>query len=104
MPFVQTSWTKKQGADAVDAASAPEFNRRLIVELKRELYVPCGLRSSDQSEGRTWEVCIGMTQLNVIERVQEVAPELEVFGLGHMNILQETDICICETRSYLRPL
>jgi hypothetical protein len=97
-------WYKKQGADAVYAASAHEFNSRLIVKLKRELYAPCGLRSIDQSEGRTREVCIGMTQLNVIERVQEVAPELEVFGLGYMNILQHAEIRIRVTGSGLRSL
>jgi hypothetical protein len=71
----------------VYAASAPKFNSRLIVELKRELYVPCGLRCFDQAEGRTREVGVGGSQLNVVEGVQEVAPELEVFRLGEMNVL-----------------
>ena len=79
---------QKQRADAASAASAPEFNRRLIVELKRELDVPCGLRCVDQTEGGTGEVCIGMPQLNVVERVQEVSPELEVFLLGQVEILR----------------
>jgi hypothetical protein len=95
---------KKQGADAVYAASAPEFNRHLIVKLKRELYVPCGLRSVDQSEGVTGEVGIRVAQLNVIECVQEIAPELEVFGLCEVKILQQTDIRIRVTGSNLRPL
>ena len=87
------------------AASAPEFNRHLIVKLKRELYVPCGLRSIDQSEGvDTGEVGIRVTQLNVIERVQEVAPELDVLGLGYMNILRHAEIRIRVTGSGLRSL
>jgi hypothetical protein len=78
---------QKQRADAAFTASAPEFNRRLIVELKRELDVPCGLRCVDQTEGGTGEACVGMTQLDVVERVQEVSSELDVFLLGQVEIL-----------------
>jgi hypothetical protein len=81
------SGPKKQKADAASTASAPEFNSRLIVELKRELDVPCGLRCVDQTEGGTGEVGVGMTQLNVVERIQEVSAELEVFRLGKVEIL-----------------
>jgi len=45
-----------------------------------------------------------MAQLNVIECVQEVAPELEVLGLCDMEGLQQTDIRIRITRSSLRSL
>ena len=86
------------------SASAPEFNRRLIVELKRELDLPCGLRTTDQSEGCTWEIDIWSLQLHIVERVQEVAPELDVFGFGYMNILQNANVRICETRPSLGSL
>ena len=45
-----------------------------------------------------------MAQLNVIESVQEVAPELDVLGLGHMNILQHAEIRIRVFGPYLGSL
>src|ERR1700733_12457036 len=39
-----------------------------------------------------------MAQLNIVEGVQEVAPELEVFAFRYMEVLQPADVCVCESR------
>src|ERR1700691_577460 len=86
--------SKRKRADAGGTASAPEFIRPLEVELQRELDLPCGLRVACQTEGCTWEANRRSPQLDIVKGIQEVAPELEVPGFGHVEGLHQPDVSI----------
>src|SRR6185437_8935499 len=68
-----------------------------VVEFQRQLYVSWGLGACDLSH-RGSQAHIWCIELDVVESVDEVGPELQTEPLIKLKILVQTHIHVCEMR------